>query len=227
MSDATLPPADSDRVDGALEQDVERIHRAILREPPDPDEGREPAPWWLWIASAVALFWGGWYLGEHGGTFGPATHVAFSEPAADVASGAADAASEALSDPVAAGERLYARQCQACHQATGEGMPGTFPPLRGSEWVTGSPETVARILLGGLQGPITVAGQTFDGVMPAWRDMLSDAEIAAVATYVRQWAPNSAPPVDPQIVAALRAESAERGPTPWTADELRTVEETS
>ncbi|MGE0158662.1 MAG: cytochrome c [Gemmatimonadales bacterium] len=226
MSDPPIRPAEP-AVDGTIEPDVERIHRPIFREPPDPEEGREPAPWWLWIASAIVLFWGGWYLGRYGGTFGTATHVAFGEPSELAREEAAEAEAAALADPVAAGENIYARQCQPCHQTTGDGMPGAFPPLRGSEWVTGEPEIVARILLGGLQGPISVAGRTFDGVMPAWRDVLSDAEIAAVATYIRQWTPNDAPPVDPAIVAGVREETAERGATPWSVDELREVTESS
>src|SRR5688500_11496772 len=60
-----------------LQPDVERIHRAIRREPHDPVEGREPAPWFFVAAVALALFWGGWYLGRYGGDFGLATHVAF------------------------------------------------------------------------------------------------------------------------------------------------------
>ena len=210
---------------GELESDVERIHRPIFREPADPEEGREPAPWWLWITAALSLFWGGWYVGEHGGSFGLATHVAFGDPTEFVAEESEEQRLAALADPVAAGQGIYARQCQACHQADGQGMAGAFPPLLDSEWVTGSPETLARILLNGMQGPITVQGQTYNGLMPAWRDALSDAEIAAVATFIRQWETNEAPPVDPGLVAELRAATADRGAVPWTADELLSVED--
>ena len=58
-----------------LQPDVERIHRAIAREPHDPIEGREPAPWFFVASIALALFWGGWYLGRYGGEFGLATHI--------------------------------------------------------------------------------------------------------------------------------------------------------
>ncbi len=58
-------------------------------------------------------------------------------------------------------------------------LPGVFPPLVGSEWVTGPPETLVRIILNGLQGPIEVAGQTYNGAMPAWAQQLSGQEIAA------------------------------------------------
>lgn len=198
--------------EGELEPDVERIHRPILREPPDPEEGREPAPWWLWTLAALALFWGGWYLGQHGGAFGTETHTAF--PGAAPETALAD-------DPIVAGEAVYLRSCQACHQASGLGAAGAFPPLIGSDWVTGPPETVVRIVLDGLQGPITVAGETYQGVMPAWRDLLSDDEIAAVATFVRQWDTNEAGAVEPELVAELRAATEARAGSAWTAEELQ------
>ena len=92
----------------------------------------------------------------------------------------------------------------------------------GSEWAVGSPEVLARILLNGLQGPVTVAGGTYNGAMPAWRDQLKDDEIAAVLTYVRQWAPNHAGPIGPALVGAVRGATAGRT-TPWTAAELRAL----
>jgi len=203
-----------------LEPDVERLHRAIAREPREPQEGREPAPWWLWVGAVLAIFWGGWYLGRYGGTFDTATHVALGAREPAVAREAEEKAVTAAVDPALAGRRIYTARCQACHQADGKGVPGAFPPLVGSEWVTGAPETVVHIVLDGLQGPVQVAGQTYNGAMPAWRDLLSDAEIAAVVTFVRQWAPNAASPVDSALVARERAATAARR-RPWTADELR------
>jgi mono/diheme cytochrome c family protein len=203
---------------GELEPDVERLHRAIAREPHDPEEGRERAPWWIWSIAALALFWGGWYLGRHGGSFGPQTHVAFAGTEEYVSEQARDAKTGSEADPVAAGQRIYMQNCQSCHQATGRGVPGAFPPLVGSEWVTGDPATVVRILLHGLQGPVQVAGQSYSGAMPPWKDALRDEEIAAVATYIRQWDENDAPAVEAELVTRLRAEAR---PAPWTALELQ------
>jgi mono/diheme cytochrome c family protein len=206
-----------------LQPDVDRLHRAIRREPRDPVEGREPVPWFFTAAVAIALFWGGWYLGRHGGEFGLATHIALSgRDAATTASVSAQTAA-AVADPIAAGERIYANNCGSCHQAAGQGIPGAFPPVVGSEWVTGDAETLTRILLHGLQGPIEVAGQAYNGAMPAWKDLLKDEEIAAVATYLRQLGANSAAPVSVAEVSELRTRHADRG-TMWTAEELVQLE---
>jgi mono/diheme cytochrome c family protein len=203
-----------------LQPDVERIHRTISREPRDPIEGREPVPWFFTAAVALALFWGGWYLGHYGGEFGTATHIAFAAREPGIAAAAAGQAAAAMADPVTAGKAVYQKNCQVCHQATGRGVPGAFPPVVGSEWVTGPPERLLRIVLDGLHGPIQVAGATFDGAMPAWKDVLKDEEIAAVATYIRQWAPNQAPAVTSAAVAAVRAATGSRT-TPWTAAQLQ------
>ena len=103
--------------------------------------------------------------------------------------------------------------------STGLGLPGAFPPLAGSEYVLGEEERVVRIVLHGLGGPVTVQGQTYNGAMPAWADQLSDAEIAAVLTYVRTSWGNRAEAITAERVARERAATAGRT-APWTAGEL-------
>lgn len=96
--------------------------------------------------------------------------------------------------------------CAACHGQNAEGT-GIAPPLAGSEWVNGPAENLIRIQLRGLQGPITVKGQTYN--LPAGMAALAyqtDEQIAAVLTYVRNSFGNSAPAVTPAQVAALRGE---------------------
>lgn len=216
-----VPEGGGGRID--LQPDVERLHRAVRREPRDPVEGREPSPWFFVAAVALALFWGGWYLGRYGGEFGLDTHVAFASRQPAITASADAQAAAAVSNPVEAGSRVYQKNCTACHQATGKGLAGAFPPVVGSEWVNGAPETLLRILLHGLQGPVQVAGATYNGAMPAWQETLKDEEIAALATYLRQWAPNAASPVDAAAVTALRTAHANRT-TPWTAAELQTAQ---
>jgi len=86
------------------------------------------------------------------------------------------------------GETTFQSNCVACHQAGGQGIPGAFPPLAAGH----VPELLApeggrtyliHVLLYGLQGQINVAGQSYNGAMPAW-PQLSDEQIASVLTYI-------------------------------------------
>ncbi len=120
------------------------------------------------------------------------------------------------------GARVFSTTCVACHQVNGEGLEDKYPPLAGSEWATGDDAKLVRILLGGLTGPVEVAGETFNGVMPGWGPTLKDPEIAAVATYIRSTWGNKAPPVTVATVAAIRAGTKKRT-TPWTVAELASV----
>jgi nitrite reductase (NO-forming) len=87
---------------------------------------------------------------------------------------------------IAFGRRVYVANCVACHQANGEGIPGAFPPLAGSDFLNADKNRAIGVVVNGLDGVITVSGNTFDGVMPAVR--LSDDEVANVLTYVySQW----------------------------------------
>lgn len=115
---------------------------------------------------------------------------------------------------IANGGQIFAANCQACHQASGQGLPGVFPPLAGSPWVSGNPDLLAQILLHGMTGPIEVLGATYNGAMPAFGAQLSNEEIAAVTSHVRsQWG-NSAAPIQPATVADARKASSKRE-EPW------------
>ena len=134
---------------------------------------------------------------------------------------AASAAAKAAATPGDrdAGKRVYLTVCFACHQPTGLGLPGAFPPLAGSEIATASdPSKIIRIVLHGLTGPITVKGATFNSVMPAQGGQLSDTQIADALTYVRSAWENNAPPVTVEAVAEVRAKV--QRATPWTWAEL-------
>jgi mono/diheme cytochrome c family protein len=128
------------------------------------------------------------------------------------------AAKEQLPD----GKQVYSTTCAACHQPAGEGTGGVFPPLAGSEWVNGDDAKIVRILLHGVTGPIEVAGETYNGMMPPWGGTLKDADIAAVLTYVRSAWGNKAAPITAAKVASIRSATSART-TPWTAAELAAV----
>ena len=119
------------------------------------------------------------------------------------------------------GKKIFATTCAACHMPGGEGQEGKIPPLAGSEWVADDGK-VLRIVLHGLTGPVEVAGEPFDGAMPGWGPVLKDADIAAVATYVRSSWGNKAGPLTTEKVAAMRAAYPGRV-APWTVAELSKV----
>ncbi|MDN4039484.1 cytochrome c [Massilia sp. YIM B02443] len=98
----------------------------------------------------------------------------------------------ALAQPKADGKTLFARNCAACHQADGRGIPGAFPALVASPVVTGAPLEAAEVLLKGRGG------------MPAFSGSLDDAEIAEVLTYARASWGNRAAPVSGAEVEARR-----------------------
>jgi putative membrane-bound dehydrogenase-like protein len=120
------------------------------------------------------------------------------------------------------GQQVYEMACLPCHQPEGKGLPGVYPPLSGSEFVQGDPSRLIRILLHGLTGPITVAGQQYGGAnsvpMPSMGG-LSNEQIADVLSYVRGTFGNQAPAVSPQEVQRVRTATSNRL-DPWTLSEL-------
>jgi len=167
------------------------------REHPDPHELTHPVPWYLIMLVALLFAFGVVYISYANiGTppeWGDGRVESELMPGNPAHSGAAvDAAS------------IYASRCAACHQANGAGLPGVFPPLAGSEWVNGKAQTLGAILLHGVNGSLTVKGATYNGAMPAFKDQLGDAEIAAVATYIRsQWG-NQGQAIRTESIAELR-----------------------
>ncbi len=103
-----------------------------------------------------------------------------------------------------AGEAIYVDGCSACHQMGGQGVPGTFPPLKGDSVAQAEdPTTVIRLILNGGRAVPTDARPT-PLSMPAFGWKLSDREVAAVATYVRNAWGNAAAPVSESDVSDLR-----------------------
>ncbi len=116
------------------------------------------------------------------------------------------------------GKPIYDTQCAPCHQANGQGIPGSFPPLTQTEWVLGDKGRLVRLLLNGMQGPLEVKGEAYNGIMILPPPALTDEKIAAVLTYVRQHFGNDAEAVTPDEVASVRAANDKEGF--WEAAEL-------
>ncbi|MGA8260775.1 MAG: cytochrome c [Arenicellales bacterium] len=96
------------------------------------------------------------------------------------------AAPEGAPKPVSTvdGRAVFEQNCSSCHQGEGQGLHDTFPPLAGNPDLFIDRMFPVYVVLNGLQGPLTVKGGHYQGVMPPF-DHLPDAEIAAVITYVR------------------------------------------
>ena len=106
-------------------------------------------------------------------------------------------------DKPVAGGKVYSVYCAACHQRNGKGDSQRFPPLGGSDWVTGDKKRLIEVVLKGLEGPIEVNGQSYNNVMPQ-HSFLKDQEIAEVLTHIRSSFGNTADAVSTDEVAGIR-----------------------
>jgi len=208
--------------------DVVKVHGQIMREKPEPIELLRAAPGWLKHGIyAPLIIWSVIYFLSASGGFqwdeyneGPRSTTAmtsFTEPSEGVPREVVSPRDDFVSQREE-GSKVYQQVCIACHQASGNGLVGVFPPLAGSEWVSGNEERLAAIVLHGLMGPIEVKGETWNGVMPPQGANLDDRQISAVLTYIRSEWENDSPPVAPDVVESVRETFS--GHAPWTLETL-------
>lgn len=184
-----------------------------------PDTGHyRLTPLALLLVFSGLVLTAGLYLSEYSGDFSPDVFNEHAKPS--TATGGAPKL-----DPLVLGKRNYDQVCATCHQATGMGVEGIYPPLAGSDWVTGSPERLIRVVVHGLKGPITVNGKSYSAAaMPAFGKVpgsgynWNDERIAAVLTYIRQQWGNQAEPITAEQVAAVHTKEGNR--KEWSEAEL-------
>ena len=177
--------------------DPQALPRAQQREHEEPSETIRPIPAVAALLTLMAVLFGAGY-------------ILFSEPFGNAELGDRRTLSDLAPAVAAAGAGVDGKA--ACHQPTGKGVTGVFPPLDGSEWVGGNARVLANILLHGIDGEIEVLGTTYKGAMPSFQ-RLSDGELAAIASWLRsQWS-NRAEPVDASVFEQERA--AQRRTTPF------------
>ncbi|MCQ4166618.1 copper-containing nitrite reductase [Tahibacter harae] len=124
--------------------------------------------------------------------------------AVDTAARSAAAGTLSKQEQIDAGKALYAGTCSVCHQDSGAGLPGVFPPLAKSDYLSAQKSAdLVRIVLSGLSGPIQVNGQHYDSVMPPM-SQLTDDEIANILTFIRNSWGNSGEQVEKAEVEAVR-----------------------
>ena len=201
---------------------LDRLHTAVTREKVDLQPGSQPMPLWvLFLCILVAVLAGG-QIGQMTGGFSFNTSNPFGmapgpdpRPSGPEGDGGADPFQTAMKK----GANGYA-VCGGCHQGNGLGIAGQFPPLAGSEWVTGGTERLIRVVQHGLTGPISVKGQAFNvpGGMQAFGAAMSAGDLANVLTFIRNSWGNQAPMVTKEMVEKVR--EAESRTTQWTQAEL-------
>lgn len=181
----------------------ERRRRTQSRESEEPDELRNPIPVPLLIFSVLLMMWGVWYY--------------FANAGFPLAAGDRRTPIEVPTLADVDGAQVYSANCASCHQTNGEGLAGVFPPLAQSRWVTGSADRLVQIMLYGIQGPLEVRGTVYNGVMPAFA-RLSDAELAAVTTYIRETWGNAGSPIGVDDIETGRERFPDRV-APWAGGE--------
>jgi mono/diheme cytochrome c family protein len=197
-----------------MSKEADPDHRAQLRETAEPSERSQPVPLIVAVITLAVVLTGVLY-------------ILLSEPFGRADLG--DRRTRADLGPAAArpgqaadGQQLFNANCVACHQSSGKGLAGVFPPLDASEWVIGDSRVLVNIMLHGINGEIIVAGQAYKGVMPAFGH-LGDAELAAVLSHIRSSWSNKSAPIEVDLVAAERKVSTRTAPFAGGA-ELMTLE---
>jgi mono/diheme cytochrome c family protein len=192
-SDTSLNKGASTVPEGCDDYNVEALHEGVA----EAEKGAPLTfPAWLVVLFAISAFLAGSYFISLGG------------------GGAGDkaaAAPEGPKTPIQLGEIVYKKNCAACHQSSGLGSAGQYPPLAGSEYVIHGNKRPILILLYGMHGPVKVKGNTYNGNMQAWEKSLSQEQIANVVTYIRGSWGNTASPVTEEQVAAVAGEIPSRG----------------
>ena len=113
------------------------------------------------------------------------------------------------------GKELYEREayCGTCHQEHGQGLAASgYPPLKQSKWVRENEERLIKLTLKGIYGPMTVMNRDYPGIVPMtpFEGLMTDEEIAAVLTYVRNTFDNRAGAISPEKVKEIRIKIADK-----------------
>ena len=183
----------------------------------EPKAGAATVPIVLLVLPVLILYWGMIYFDHNSGWFSPQVYAPYHSVAEltlyQPPTGGLD---------LARGKAVYETICALCHNNDGMGKPNQGPAFVGSEWVLGSPNRMIRIPLVGLAGPVKVKDQEWNLAMPNMGAALSDDDLAAVLTYIRQSWGNKASIITPEQVSAVRKLIGNRT-QPWSASELQAI----
>jgi mono/diheme cytochrome c family protein len=200
------------RLDQAAVSDERLLdaHEEVLGRHPDDGAKYRLLPIGILFTLSGLILFAGTYLNRYTGHYSPSIFDENAKPQTG------EAAAVKI-DPIAMGKAQFNAVCVTCHQPTGLGMPGIYPPLAGSEYVNGPADRVIPIVLYGLKGDVHVKGADYNAAaMPVFGQVAgsaynwNDEKIAAVLTYVRQEWGNKAGPVTADEVAAVRKADGDR-----------------
>lgn len=196
------------------QDDIYDIHQAALRERPLPEEGTETGPWWLYAIILATFAFGFFYAGFYFGEFSYRPHQLYLSQNENE-----EEFEQVELTQMELGENIYGRVCSTCHQSNGEGVEGAFPTLVGTDYVNGKVSRFAGIIIHGLYGEMEVNGVSYNGNMPAWGEQISDEEVAAVMTFVRNSFGNNSTDVPIDSIKSYR-ETFEERTAQWEVGEL-------
>jgi mono/diheme cytochrome c family protein len=205
-------PSKDPRLDQAASSDEAMLdaHEKLLGRQPDEGARYKLLPIGILFALSGLILFSGTYLNRYAAHYSASIFNENAKPTSG------EPAAVKI-DPVVAGQSAFNAVCITCHQATGQGVPGIYPPLAGSEWVNGPSARVISIVLYGLKGDIHVEGHVFNAAaMPVFGQVSgsaynwSDEKIASVLTYVRQAFGNKSGPISADEVAATRKATGDR-----------------
>jgi len=203
--------------------DLDRLHAAVKREKEDLAPESQPAPLGvIFVLMLVAIIAGGTLSPFTGGWSFEVSNPFALTGGGDPRPGGAGAGGTL--DPFALAMKKGASGyavCGGCHQGNGMGIPGQFPPLAGSEWVTSGTERLIRVTQHGLVGAITVKGAGYNtpGGMQPFGAAMSAQDLANVLTYIRNSWGNEGTMITADMVKKVRDE--EKRTTQWTEADLK------
>jgi mono/diheme cytochrome c family protein len=173
-----------------------------IRPDGEPEATRSAVPMGIVVVTLLLLFLGGVYFDHHSGWFNAKVYSPYvSAEQLELYQPKSGAAATA-----AHGKQVYETVCGICHGVDGMGKPAQAPPLAGSEWVIANGfHRLAQIPLDGLNGDLQVEGKDWNLNMAPMGAALSDADLAAVLTYIRNSWGNKAGAVTADDVKAVRA----------------------
>ena len=174
-------------------EDVQKVHAAIQREKQEPRVGLEPLSLWLIGIYALAVFFGGAYLGRFSGSFSGDSLDPGTIPTNSHGPGSSGGGQQPQQEltPAERGKKVFMANCAVCHQASGLGSQSQgYPPLAGSEFTNGGSRRMAMIVMKGLQGPVKVKGQLVLRAEDISAPVAEPSELTDIRDWIRRANPS-------------------------------------